>query len=172
MNKKLVSMVGIALVLIAVVAGPDAHAGSRASKKLGLGVGLITEPFPSLFGFNVSYNVMNHLRLTGGYGSISASSAGYSMDVKTYALDAKFFILDWAFAPFVSLGYSLVSGTVTGTGSASGISLAGTGGSANFGIGVDWQTWVGFNFGLEYKSLIGTSVGSVGAPGAYIGWFF
>jgi hypothetical protein len=94
------------------------------------------------------------------------------MDVKTYALDAKLFLLDWSFAPFVSLGYSFVSGTVSGSGTSSGISLSGTGKSANFGLGVDWQTWAGFNFGLEYKSLIGTSVGSVGAPGVYIGWFF
>ncbi|NDG85559.1 MAG: hypothetical protein EBX52_11075 [Proteobacteria bacterium] len=163
---------GFVLVLIALFAGTVAQAGSRASKKLGLGIGLVTEPFPSVLGFNASYNFMNQLRLTAGYGSISATGAGYNMDVKTYALDAKLFLLDWSFAPFVSLGYSIVSGTVAGNGTTSGISLAGTGSSANFGLGVDWQTWVGFNFGLEYKSLIGTSVGSVGAPGIYLGWFF
>ena len=181
MNKKIHSLIGRVLFTTALttifltglgLGSADAFAGSRSHKKIGLDLGLITEPFPSLLGYNLSYNVFDQLRLTAGYGTVSSTGAGYSMDVKTIGVDAKLFLLNWSFAPFVSLGYTSVSGTVSGVGTSGGISLSGTGKSAHYGIGVDWQTWAGFNLGLEYKNLVGSSLGTTGAPGLYIGWFF
>jgi hypothetical protein len=115
---------------------------------------------------------MDQLRLTAGYGSINASATGFNVDVTTIGVDAKLFLLDWSFAPFVSGGFTSVSGTISGTGTTSGIALANTGTAASVGFGVDWQTWVGFNLGLEYKTILGSSLGITGLPGLYLGWYF
>jgi hypothetical protein len=171
MIKKIYSLV-LALVLIqSAIRLPEASASSRSVKKFGVGVGLITEPFPSVIGYNVSYNLAQFLRLGVGYGSISASGAGYSFDVKTIAVDAKAFLLDWNLSPFVNLGFTNVSGTISGTGSASGLSLTSTGSSIYYGGGLDWQTNFGFNIGFDFKVM---SIGgqSLSAPGAYFGWYF
>ena len=172
MSKKIIPFLGAVLFFITLLGSPDANAGSRSNKKLGVGVGLITEPFPSILGFNLAYNIMDQLRLTAGYGTINASATGFSVDVTSIGLDAKLFLLDWSFAPFVSGGVTTVTGTVSGTGTTSGISIANTGTAASVGFGVDWQTWIGFNFGLEYKTLLSSSLGSTGAPGLYLGWYF
>ena len=152
---------------------------SRGKKSLGFGVGLITEPVPSLLGFTVAYNFSEHFRLTGGYGSISASGTNslthtpYSFSLKTYGLDAKFFPLAWNFAPFISGGASLVSGSITGTGTISGLSsFSSTGTFYDVGAGIDWQTNIGFNIGFEFKRVFGSTTNGVTLPGIYFGWFF
>jgi len=172
MNKKLLFLIGAVFFFTTLLGSPDASAGTRSSKRIGLGLGLITEPFPSVLGFNLAYNVMDQLRLTAGYGSINASATGFNVDVTTIGVDAKLFLLDWSFAPFVSGGFTSVSGTISGTGTTSGIALANTGTAASVGFGVDWQTWVGFNLGLEYKTILGSSLGITGLPGLYLGWYF
>ena len=152
---------------------------SRGKKAIGIGVGLITEPVPSLLGFNLAYNFNEHFRLTAGYGSISSSGTNdvthlpYSFSLKTYGLDAKFFPLAWNFAPFISGGASLVTGSITGTGTISGLSsFSATGTFYDLGAGIDWQTNFGFNIGFEFKKVFGSSIKSVGLPGVYFGWYF
>lgn len=164
-----------ALLLVAMamlLPAPEASAGSRASKKIGIGIGLITEPFPSLLGYNLSYNLSDKFRLTGGYGSVSATGTGFSLDVKTWGMNLKYFPLSWNFAPFLEGGASSVSGTITGTGTVSGLSVASTGVFYSAGCGIDWQTGIGFNLGLSYKFLFGKNSGNVAAPGLHLGWYF
>jgi hypothetical protein len=160
------------LTLTCLTPLPDASAGPRAAKKLGIGIGLITEPFPSLLGYTLAYNLGDHFRLTGGYGSVSASGTNFSVDVKTYGLNLKYFPLSWSFAPFLEAGASSISGTVTGSGTVSGLSLASTGLFYSAGGGLDWQTGIGFNLGLSYKVLFGKNASSVAAPGFHLGWYF
>ena len=173
--KKKYWIVGLSLVLQTLISSPEANASARATKKIGINVGVITEPFPSVLGYGISYNLAQFLRLGVSYGSISATgttgAVPYAIDLKTLAFDAKGFLIDWNFAPFVNLGYSTISGTVSGTGSASGIGITSAGSSLYYGGGIDWQTYFGFNFGVEYKSL--TIAGkAIGLPGVYFGWYF
>lgn len=175
MMKKNYWIASILVLLQCLISTPEASASSRASKKIGLSVGLVSSPFPSLVGYNLSFNALNFLRLTAGYGSISVGTndalATYTADLKTIAFDAKGFLLDWNFAPFVCLGYTSVSGTITGTTTAGGTSLASTGSSIYYGGGLDWQTNIGFNLGFEYK-MATISSNSIGLPGVYFGWYF
>lgn len=169
MNKKhsLVRMVkAVSLVAILFVLGAtDSQASSRSTKKFGLGVGLITEPFPSVVGFHAGYNLAKFLRLNFGYGTISDTANG--IDATTIEFSAKLFPLDWSFAPFAVVGFTNVSGSV-GAGNST---LSGSGSALSYGFGLDWQTGIGFNLGFDYKfvTLGGTTRG---LPGGYIGWYF
>lgn len=150
---------------------PEAEASSRSTKKIGLSVGILTEPFVSLMGYNLSYNIKQWLRVTAGYGTSKVTGSSFNIDVNTIALDAKFFLLDWNFAPYVDLGYSKISGKVTGTGDLGGLSLSQTGGAIYYGAGIDWQTYFGFNLGFNVKMM--TLNGQKATiPGAYLGWYF
>jgi hypothetical protein len=161
----------IALAVQTIIGSPDANASSRSTKKFGLSVGLLTEPFLSLMGYNVSYNIKQWVRVSAGYGSSTASGTGFNIDVNTIALDAKFFLLDWNFAPYLDVGYTKLSGTVTGTGDLGGLSLSQTGGAIYYGFGLDWQTYLGFNLGFNYK-LMSLNSQSAAIPGFYAGWYF
>lgn len=156
---------------LAMGTADSSMASSRATKKLGLFVGIVSEPFPSVFGFNAAYNIHPRIRLGAGYGSISATSAAYTVDITTLEASAKFFILDWNFAPFVGGGLSSISGTISGTGKTSGLSLTQTGLFPNIGFGIDWQTYLGFNLGFDYKMLFANGT-TQGLPGFYLGWYF
>jgi hypothetical protein len=171
MMKKTFWAVALIALTQLITSAPEASAASRATKKIGLSIGLLTEPFPSVIGYSLSYNLFKQLRLTAGYGSISATGTGYTADLTTIAADAKLFVVDWNFAPFVSAGFSNVSGTITGTSTAGGTSLTQTGSAVVFGGGIDWQMDWGLNLGLEYKTA---SIGgnSVAIPGFYFGFYF
>jgi len=92
MNKKILPLFGAVLLITSLLSGPEANAGSRSTKKIGVGIGLITEPFPSVLGFDLAYNVMDQLRITAGYGTINTSTTGFSADITTIGVDAKFFL--------------------------------------------------------------------------------
>jgi hypothetical protein len=173
MNKKqfVAAFVIFSSILVSMV--PSAQASSRSVDKIGLSLGLISEPAVSLLGYNLSYNLDNRLRVTAGYGSVSSSGSGFNIDVKTIGLNAKYFLLDWNFAPFVGAGASSISGTVNGTGDVGGIGVSGTGVLFSGLIGVDWQTSIGFLLGVEYALLFGKGIASgTGVPGFYFGWVF
>lgn len=171
MMKKTYWVAGLLLLLQTTFGALDANASSRAVKKFGVAVGLLTEPLPSTVGFSASYNLAHFLRLGVGYGSFSFSSTAYTLDITTIGVDAKVFPLDWNFSPYASIGFTSISGTISGTGEASGLSLTSTGGAITYGAGIDWQTYLGFNLGVAYK-IISKNGASAGIPGFYIGWFF
>jgi len=155
-----------------VIGGTEAQASSRSAKRLGLSVGILTEPAPTLIGYNLSYNFSNRVRLSLGYGSVSSTDPSFTVDVKTYGADLKFFVTDSNVAFFVGGGASRVIGSVTGTGSVGGLSLTAGGTFYGPSVGLDWQAGLGFNFGLEYKYLMGKDITSTGLPGVYFGWYF
>ena len=141
--------------------GSRAHAGSRDVKKIGVSVGFLTEPFPSVVGYDVSYNVLSYLRLTGGYGSVGSLS--------TFAFDAKAFPIDWNFAPYVTVGFTNVSGSSGGSVGGTNLNVSGNG--VYYGAGIDWQMDIGFNLGFNVKVV---SIGglNLSLPGFYTGWYF
>jgi len=172
MNRKKLLLAGLVVLVQFLLGTPDSQAGNRGSKKIGVGVGLLTEPFPSLIGYTLAYNLNDNLRLTAGYGSISSTASNASFDITTIGVDAKYFLLDWSFTPFISAGVSSITGTVSGTGSTSGISISGTGVIPAAGFGIDWQSWIGFNLGVDYKIALSSNANHVGIPGIYFGWYF
>lgn len=166
-------------VLVVVVAAISfsafsnvAHAGARSEHKIGLFAGIITEPFPSMYGFNAGYNILDFLRASAGIGFLNYTDPSYTLDVTTLNLDVKAFIPEIAFSPFVMIGVSKVSLVVAGTDpdlSALG-GFGASGSSVVFGGGIDWQTHVGFNIGVSYKYV---TIGEGGGlPGLYVGWYF
>ena len=170
MTKQKLSLVGLFLITLLSCLSPSAEASLRDSKRIGIGLGLITEPFPSLMGYTLDYNLNERIRLTAGYGAITFTGTDSVIDVKTYGLDAKYFLLPWTFTPFVSGGVSAVTGTVSGVGSTSGISLGTTGTSFSAGVGIDWQMDWGLTVGFEYKTLFLSE--RVSAPGFYFSFHF
>lgn len=168
MMKKLNFAVIVVTILMSVGLVNSAEASNRTAKRIGLGVGFLSEPMPSLVGYNLSYNLFSQLRLTAGYGSVSATAGLVTVDVTTIAAAAKLFLVSWGFAPYASVGFSNISGTVSGAGVTSGV--PGLGSALTVGGGIDWQTGFGLNLGVDAKYLM---LGS-GAflPGFYLGWFF
>jgi hypothetical protein len=172
MMKNSFLLAGLFALVSLVSSSQEAQASSRAVKRLGLSVGILTEPVPSLIGYNLSYNLSNRLRLTVGYGSVSANDPNFTVDVQTYGIDGKFFVTNSNVAPFVGFGASRVIGSVTGSGTVGGLSLSAGGTFYGPSVGFDWQSNLGFNFGIEYKYLMGQGIQSTGLPGVYFGWYF
>jgi hypothetical protein len=172
MMNKTFWLAGLIALVSLVASGSEAQASSRSAKRLGLSVGILTEPVPSLIGYNLSYNLSNRFRLTLGYGSVSANDPNFTVDVKTYGIDGKVFITNSNVAPFVGFSASRVIGSVTGSGTVGGLSLATGGTFSGPSVGFDWQANLGFNFGIEYKYLMGQGIQATGLPGVYFGWYF
>jgi hypothetical protein len=162
----------IAFIFLFITISENANASSRGMKKIGLNVGLITEPLPSLIGYGFAYNVSNKVRLGFGYGTISSSDSSFTINVKTVGLDAKYFITNSNLALFLCGGASHISGSISGSGSIAGLSLSKVGNFFTTGAGLDWQSDRGLNLGIEYKLLFGSGISGSGAPGGYIGWYF
>ena len=154
------------------VTSSDAVASSRAAKRIGLSVGILSEPAPTLIGYNLSYNLGSRFRMTVGYGSVTATDPNFTVDVKTYGLDVKTFVTQSNVAPFVGASVSRVIGSVSGSGSVGGLSLTTGGTFYGPSVGFDWQAGIGFNFGIEYKYLMGQGIDATGLPGVYFGWYF
>ncbi len=159
-------------MVVSTLLASDSEASSRTSKKVGLSVGILTSPAPTLIGYNLSYNLASRVRMTVGYGSVTASDPNFNVDLKTYGLDVKTFVTQSNVAPFVGASVSRVIGSVTGSGSVGGLSLTTGGTFYGPSVGFDWQAGIGFNFGIEYKYLMGEGISATGLPGVYFGWYF
>src|SRR5512139_3045965 len=95
----------------------DALAQSnRMKNRIGIHIGLIGDPFPTLIGFNANYNVVDWARVTAGYGSLTATAVGGELKATTLGFGARFFVPDWNFTPVVGLSWATVSVTITGIG--------------------------------------------------------
>lgn len=152
------------------------QAGSPNARKWGTYVG-IGNPYPSLLGLNVAYNVDSHIRASIGYGEIEVTS-GITFDgngiseqktkASTYSAGADYLITDYQVRPLVGLraGYFNVSGN--GTFNVQGVSRST--GLLYTNIGLDWLAGGGFNMGA------GLNVAMLGGAGANfyanLGYFF
>ena len=163
MMKKIYWVAALLLAIQTFSGTPEASASARTTKKIGVSFGIASEPYPSVFVVNANYNLNHFLRIGAGYGSTSIAGA----EVTTLGANLKIFPFDINFAPYASLGYSNMTGTITGT-SVTSIAL---GSGVNYGFGIDWQTYLGFNLGLCYNMTTIATI-AINAPGIYLGWYF
>ncbi|MEK6705184.1 MAG: hypothetical protein AABZ06_05300 [Bdellovibrionota bacterium] len=152
---------------------------NRMKNKIGAHIGLLGDPFPTLVGFNLNYNVLDFLRATAGYGSISASTSATvgstttssTLTATTIGVGARAFVPGWNFSPVLGLSWANVS--ISATGTVSTTTVGGFGVSASHlyaSIGFDWQTDGGFNLGGGYNLSLKSGVG--GLPYINLGWYF
>lgn len=144
---------------------------NRMKNRLGFHLGLIGDPFPTLIGGNVNYNIMDFLRATAGYGSFSVAGTGGDISASTFGAGVRAMLPDWNFSPVVGLSWATVSVTFSGTGVLGDI--GGFTGSASHmyaTFGIDWQTGMGFNLGAGYNYSLKSGVG--GLPYLNLGWYF
>jgi hypothetical protein len=156
-----------------------AESEAREEHKFGIYGSLLGDPYLSLTGINLAYNLTSFMRLTAGYGQ--ASVTGITLDALTTPTTItvtsiggglKLFLPHSSFSPVAGFNYSSatvsISGTPDGTSSFYGLSAAASIMYANFGI--DWQTHYGLDIGLGYNLPI--TAGLLGIPYFNLGWFF
>ena len=171
---KRMAVVVLAVAVIGVF--HDARSqSSRMKNQLGVHIGLLGDPYPTLIGFNVNYNVMDFLRASAGYGSVSAdvTSNGTSgkLSLTTIGVGVRAMVPDWNLTPVVGLGWSTVSlsASVDGlTGDVAGFKESTSHLYAAFGL--DWQTGGGFNIGAGYNMSFKSEI--PGVPYLNLGWYF
>jgi len=131
---------------------------NRLTKRLGAYVGVLGDPHPTLFGFNVAYNVLDYLRASIGYGSVSVGD----LSLTTIGAAAKFMVPGWNLSPTGTLGYSHVSmnGFVADYGE----------NNIYVGLGGDWQAGNGFNLGAGFNVSLNGAAPT--APYLNVGMFF
>lgn len=162
-----------ALLLIAPLAFGDSEVtettSNRMKRRAGGYVGLLGDPFPTLVGLNVAYNVFDFMRATVGLGKVSASVGTAEATATTIGGGARFFVPGWSFSPVVGLSTAYVSVSQTDGMSisvknfeTSGMHLYGT-------VGFDWQSPSGFNVGAGYNLSFKSGVG--GLPYINLGWY-
>jgi opacity protein-like surface antigen len=174
-------VLGAALVGFAVCTS-SAEAQSRAKNKVGFGVGIISDPVPSILSYQVKYNTAPWLQLMASYGSIKAAGTVgeggvASGSVTSYGASARAFLLPtWSLSPYVGAGYSFSK--ISGNFTMGGESINSTQDKLNVIVasaGIDHQAFVGFNIGAGINYVISPAVISDAIqmiPHFYFGWFF
>lgn len=147
---------------------------NRMKHQIGVHVGLLGDPYPTLVGFNANYNAMDWLRATAGFGQISADVSDVSgtatFKATTFGFGARFFVPDWSFSPVGGISWATVSVTVTGTALGDVAGFSGSGSHLYATIGFDWQTGMGFSLGGGYNMSFKSAV--PGVPYINLGWYF
>lgn len=170
-QRRFTFVLAVIFLLIGFVSQDLQAQSSRSEKKIGLHIGLLGDPFPTLIGFNANYNVTNWLRVTAGYGSVTASVTGGELKATTIGGGVRLFVPDWNFSPVGGISFASVSVSASGTGVVGDV--GGFSGSASHmyaTIGFDWQTGMGFNLGAGYNLSLKSGVG--GLPYVNLGWYF
>jgi len=143
---------------------------NRMLRKAGVYLGLIGDPFPTLVGVNLAYNLTDFMRASAGLGRVSATLGTAEASATTVGASAKFFMPGWNLSPVAGLGFAYVSVSQTG---AAAVSVSNFGSSAAHvyaSLGVDWQAASGFNVGAGYNLSFKSGVG--GLPYVNLGWYF
>jgi len=164
-------LVAAVLIMASGIVAQDAFAQSnRMKNRIGIHIGLLGDPFPTLIGFNANYNVMDWARVTAGYGSLTVTGTGGDLTASTFGFGGRFFVPDWNFSPVVGISWATVSVTITGgaIGDVGGFTGSGSHLYATFGF--DWQTGMGFSLGAGYNLSLKSGVG--GLPYVNLGWYF
>lgn len=183
--KKQFQLVTLALSILALGLATPSHAQSREKHRFGLGMGILSDPAPSLVAYQAKFNLTKWLQIFAGYGSIKAtavsldtttSSTG-SGAVTTYGAGGKVFLLSgWNFSPYVGGGYSMVKSNGTFSLNGKAISSASSNFSVIYGsVGLDHQANIGFNIGAGVQYFFSpTDLKDVikYLPHVYFGWFF
>jgi hypothetical protein len=141
---------------------------SRMHKRVGAYLGVLGDPFPTLVGVNLAYNVFDFLRATAGLGQVSASVGNASASATTVGAGARFLVPGWSLSPVAGLSVAYVGYSSSGGGvSVGGFNSGGL--HAYASLGVDWQTVSGFNLGAGVN--VSTKAGVGVLPYLNLGWF-
>jgi hypothetical protein len=145
--------------------------GSRAQHKFGFYGTVLNDPYPSLWGVNLGYNLTEFMRFTVGYGTLAVGTAS----VTSYNAGMKFFIPGWSFSPFAGANYNVISST--GSLAFNGINMTYTPGTnlntITASAGLEWQSEGGFILGAMLVMPFGNSVwNNTPLSGMYVGFFF
>lgn len=148
---------------------------ARMSNRAGAYIGILGDPFPTLLGVNLGYNVTDFMRVSVGGGRVSASIGdgvgdGASASATTFGVGTRFFVPGWSISPTVGLGAAYVAVSQSGGLSVSVQNFNSSGGHIYGNLGVDWQMKGGFNAGLGYNLSFRSGIG--GSPYLDLGWFF
>jgi hypothetical protein len=152
-----------------------AGGGSRSEKKIGVTLGILSDPTPSLWSIEGHFNLTNFLQIHGGYGAFNYGSGSSEAKTTAYGVGAKVFLPDWNFSPFAGFSYGRwnVDGNVVFFGKSIPVDEALNVMTLNAGI--DWQTGWGLNLGggISYvlaPSEIADSLSII--PQFYLGFYF
>lgn len=142
---------------------------NRQSNKMGVTTGF-GNPFPSILGMSLNYNLTDLLRVSGGYGEVSVSAGDSNAKVTTLGGGVDVLVPGWSFSPMAGVHVSKVD--VSGSNGAE-LSIQGIKKSTTLTyaqLGLDWQSQGGFNFGAG--AVAGLSGGSASGSYVNLGWFF
>ena len=140
---------------------------NRSAHKLGITFSYFGDPFPSLLGANLSYNLGSLMRIRAGYGNINISNPLIS----SYGAGGILFIPGLNLSPFLSAGWSRISSTWNANVGFYDLMEISTNTSHLYlGVGLDWQAKSGFNLSVGYN--YSAKPGIRGLPYVSAGWFF
>ena len=174
----LVTISSLGAVAFAAENESTASAGlsNRMNNKLGAFVGIVGDPYPSILGVNVGYNVTDFMRASLGYGSIEvttgmsvngSSVATTSTKVTSVGAGLTGFMPGWNLSPTAGLHITNVS--TEGDGEIEVQGFQGNGTLLYGSLGLDWQAGSGFNLAAGYNVPFGKGAGGLYASA---GWFF
>jgi hypothetical protein len=148
----------------------DDSVSNRMKNRAGGYVGILGDPFPTIIGLNVAYNVFDFMRATAGLGQISASIGTAEATATTIGMGARFFVPKWSFSPVAGLSMAYVSVSQTDGLSISVKNFDQSGAHLYANLGIDWQAATGFNVGAGYNLSFKSGIG--GLPYLNLGWYF
>lgn len=135
--------------------------GVRAQKWSGFDIGAGGNPFPSVAGLMLGFNIQNDARIGVGVGTF--------IHWTVYALDTKLFLTESAWAPYFGAGISYMAGQA---GDVLGMDIQFAKAFVPyFQVGIDYQSDLGIHVGFN---LAGAAPNGrvIVLPGIAIGWYF
>jgi hypothetical protein len=159
----------IAVVLGTLVASTG-MAASRASKKIGIGMGFLSDPVPSITSYQLKYNLTPMFQLAAAYGKAGENVTSMGANLKAFVIPS------WNFSPYVGAGYT--HATVKGEFTLGGSDVDSIDEATSViyaSVGIDHQSNIGFNVGVGANfTLTPTELKDAlpMVPHFYFGWFF
>jgi hypothetical protein len=147
---------------------------NRMKNRAGAYLGLLGDPYPTLVGVNLAYNVFDFMRVSAGFGKISASASFGSTEVSSSATTiggtVRFMVPNWSLTPTAGLGFSHVSISDDAGVTVSVKNFTESASHLYGNFGFDWQSSGGFNVGAGYNYSFKSGIG--GAVYVNLGWYF
>lgn len=143
---------------------------NRMRNRAGGYVGILGDPFPTLVGLNLAYNVLDFMRATAGLGQVSATVGDAEATATTIGAGARFFVPGWSFSPVAGVSAAYVNVSQKGGMSITVKNFEESGMHLYGSLGVDFQSEGGFNIGAGYNVSLRSGIG--GLPYINLGWYF
>lgn len=159
----------------------------RSQRPLGFHWGVLSDPFPTIAGMNMIFNVTDFVRVTAGAGlsrwqaylatpePFLLGSLEYNVTSLTGGTGVKIFVPSWNLSPNVGLNFSFIPGFGTGTFSFLGQSVTShTQHAINLyaNAGLEWITPFGLQFGAGINFPFFGPFTNLIRPYAHLGFMF